>query len=300
MAGEKIAQLSDRGIVSVAGSDARKLLQSLITNDMGKLAAHGDALYGALLTPQGKILFDFFVVQIADGFLLDTAAASVPGLAKRLAMYRLRADAAIANASSAYRVFVHWGAQPPDSAPGTLCFEDPRDARLGHRLIVDAAKSDEFGSLSGAEVASPDAYAAHRIALGVPESSADFELSDAYPHEADLDVFHGVSFDKGCFVGQEVVARMNNKAVVRKRVVKIKGSAPLSCGADVSMGDVAIGRVGSVDGSRALAMLRLDRAADAFEKAIPLTVGAATVTVDDEAIRRYRASLQIHGRGQTP
>jgi tRNA-modifying protein YgfZ len=133
-------------------------------------------------------------------------------------------------------------------------------------------------------------YHAHRIAVGVPEGGEDYDFGDAYPHEADFDLFNGVSFTKGCYVGQEVVARMQNKTVARKRVAKVTGAGRLETGQNVMFGDVPIGKVGSVFGVNALAMLRLDRAIEALEKGILLTAGGVALVADEAALDRYRAS----------
>lgn len=294
MAGENIAQLSDRGIVSVTGSDARKLLQGLITNDMERLTAVGEAIHAALLTPQGKILFAFFVVQAADGFLLETNAASAKDLVKRLSMYRLRADVTISDRSADYRAFALWGGEAHAGHDAKiLSFPDPREARLGYRLIVEANDAEDLPARVGAATASPAAYTAHRITLGIPEADADYPLTDTYPHEADFDLFDGVSFKKGCFVGQEVVARMQNKTVVRKRVVKVKGTAPLTSGAEITIGDdIKIGRIGSVDRNEALALLRLDRVVEAMEKNVPVQAGGTRITVDDAPLERFRSAAR--------
>ena len=139
-------------------------------------------------------------------------------------------------------------------------------------------------------IAPAEAYHAHRIALGVPEGGKDYDFGDAYPHEADYDLFNGVSFTKGCYVGQEIVARMQNKTVVRKRVVKISAAGPLISGAEIHLGDVAIGRVGTVDGLHGLAMVRLDRAIEAQDKNQSLRAAGTAIDIDADALGRYRKS----------
>ncbi len=129
----------------------------------------------------------------------------------------------------------------------------------------------------------------------MPEGGKDYEFGDAYPHEADLDLFNGVSFKKGCYVGQEVVSRMQHKTVVRKRVVMVSGAAGLAAGADILFGEAAVGRVGSVDGRHALDMLRLDRAAEAQDKGIALTAGGIEVTPDANEVARYRSAAAKTG-----
>jgi tRNA-modifying protein YgfZ len=128
------------------------------------------------------------------------------------------------------------------------------------------------------------------VRLGVPEGGKDYAFGDAYPHEANFDLLHGVSFTKGCYVGQEVVARMQNKTIVRKRVVKITAPAALTSGTDVLLGEAPIGRIGTTDGNDALAMLRLDRAVEAEQKNQKLTADGIVVTPDAEALARYLAT----------
>jgi hypothetical protein len=275
-----MALLADRGVVRVAGEDAGKLLQGIVTNDMDLLARQ-PAIHAALLTPQGKILFEFFVATSAHGFLLETAVDKTADLAKRIALYRLRAKATIEDASAAFRVLALWGLSPQDAAgtAGTVTFADPRLPALGLRMLVDTRLAPDIAAATNGLEQPADAYHAHRIALGVPEGGKDYPLGDTFPHEADFDLLRGVSFTKGCFVGQEVVSRMQNRANVRKRVVPIQGVAPLVPGADIIAGAAVIGTVGSVAGTQALAMLRLDRAAEAKAKGEPLTAGGIAITL---------------------
>jgi folate-binding protein YgfZ len=283
----QIAVLEDRGVVSVSGADAEKLLGGLITNDVALLETERPdgppALYAALLSPQGKILFDFLVVRAADGFLLDVARDRAGELVKRLGMYKLRAAVEIRDASAEYVVGALWGAQPVSSGEtvGSHAFADPRLPALGLRLLAEAKfASDVFAATNGAD-ASPAAYHAHRIGLGVPEGGKDFLFGDTFPHEALLDQLHGVSFTKGCFVGQEVVSRMQHRATVRKRVVAVSAEVPLPSGPlPVLAGEAEIGRLGSVAGARGLALLRIDRVAEARRDGVPLTAGGVALTVE--------------------
>ena len=278
--GAKIAVLADRGVVGVTGADAVKLLQSVVTNDMDLLSAR-PAIHAALLTPQGKILFEFFVVKAPDGFWLEAAADKTADLAKRLTLYRLRAKVDIKDRSAEYRAFALWGGAPAALAgsAGTLVFPDPRLPALGLRGLAQAPLAPDFVSASRAlEVPAQD-YHAHRIALGVPEGGKDYTFGDAFPHDANLDQLHGVSFAKGCFVGQEVVSRMQNRSQARKRIVAIVGDAPLLAGAAITAGAAVIGTVGSVAGSEALALVRLDRAAEAAAKGTSLMAGGVTIAL---------------------
>jgi folate-binding protein YgfZ len=264
--------LPDRGVVRVVGEDAEKLLQGVITNDMALLARQ-PAIHAALLSPQGKMLFEFFVAREGSGFLLETATSQAAALAKRLSMYRLRAKATIADVSSLFATVVSWGtpnAAPPDER--AISFVDPRLAELGTRMLMPVP-----GRATGSVAA--DAYHAHRVALGVPEGGKDYALGDAFPHEADLDQLHGVSFTKGCFIGQEVVSRMQNRGTVRKRVVPVTGEAPLTPGAEIAAGAAMIGTIGSVAGERGLALVRLDRAAEAKAKGQSLLAAGVAITL---------------------
>ena len=162
---------------------------------------------------------------------------------------------------------------------GTVSFPDPRLPALGSRILAEARLAASIAAATNSLDASTEDYHAHRIALGVPEGGKDYVLGDTFPHEADLDQLNGVSFSKGCFVGQEVVSRMQNRASVRKRVVPIEGDAPLTSGAEIKVGEAAIGTVGSVAGKQALALVRLDRAAEAKAKGQVLTADGVPVTL---------------------
>lgn len=279
----KIAPLADRGVVAVSGEDAGKLLQGLITNDMALLGGQA-AIHAGLLSPQGKILFEFFVVAAPDrdGFLLETARERAGDLAKRLGLYKLRAKVTIRDASSDYAVFAAWGPDLPDrrDAAGAVVFADPRLPALGQRILAPAPASAASVAPQAIEVGAAD-YHARRIGLGVPEGGRDYPAGDAFPHEALFDQLHGVSFSKGCFVGQEVVSRMEHRGTARKRVVPVVGAAALPVtGSEIRIGDVAIGTLGSVAGTRGLALLRLDRAAEAIAKGMPLTAGGVPITIE--------------------
>ena len=290
-----LALLPDRGVVSVTGPDARDFLDNLITNDMALLDGQ-EAIHAALLTPQGKILYEFFVVKTPAGFLLETALDQTAALAKRLALYKLRAKIEIKDAPGEVVVSVSFGdvrARPQ----GAIAFVDPRTELMGDHLLIPAPAVGAFVAQTAARRMPPDFVAARRIALGVPEAGRDYRLGDTFPHEADFDIFHGVSFTKGCYVGQEVVARMQNKTVVRKRVTRVTGAAPLGSGAEVKAGEAVIGSIGSVAGNQALAMLRLDRVVEALDKGQAISAGDIPITVDATMLARYRTSLAEKAAG---
>jgi folate-binding protein YgfZ len=269
----KSALLRDRGVVTVEGEEAAAFLQGLLTNDVEKLR-EGEARYGALLTPQGKILFDMLVVRAPAGFLIDCAAHQAADLARRLGFYRLRAKVTIADASAERAVVAFWGDAAPDAAPDAALYRDPRDARLGWRAILprDAA-------LAVGEQHAPT-YEALRIAAGVPKGGVDFAYGDAFPHDANFDLLHGVDFAKGCYVGQEVVSRMKHRGTARKRVVRLRTlGEPASPGTPVLDGELAVGTFGSSSGREALAMLRLDRVDETKAAGRELTAGGVGVAL---------------------
>ena len=273
-----IALLPDRGVVSVIGEDAGKLLQGIVTNDMALLDSQ-PAIHAGLLTPQGKLLFDFFVVRSADGFLLDVAREKAGDLAKRLTMYRLRAAVTIADVSDNYVVAAIFGtgAHLADSTT----FPDPRLEHLGSRALIAEAHAP-------AASASAEDYHTHRISLGVPEGGKDFVYGDAFPHEACMDQLNGVSFTKGCYVGQEIVARMEHRGTARKRVVPVVADLALpATGTEVKAGDVAIGTIGSRAGNRGLAMIRLDRAAEFESRGVGLKAGDVPIRIEIPSWARF-------------
>lgn len=268
----KIAVLGSRAVLRVGGADARSWLQGLVTNDVEEIPP-GEARFAALLTPQGKIIADFLVAPDGDGLLIDCAADQAEALARRLAMYRLRANVEISRVAS-LAVAAGWGGPPPAASKGRI-FDDPRDPRLGWRAI---AAHDELEKLG--EPASESEWDAHRIACGAPQGGRDFAWNDAFPHDANMDLLRGIDFRKGCYVGQEVVSRVQHRGPPRKRVavVRVEGQTPPP-GADILAGDVVIGAMGSSAAGLGLAMLRLDKVDDAAAAGRPLTADGARISV---------------------
>jgi folate-binding protein YgfZ len=276
------ALLPERGVVKVAGDDARHFLNGLATADIGKVAP-GQARFAALLTPQGKIIVDFFAAEAdpgdGGGFFLDCPKALAPMLVEKLTFYKLRAKISIDDLSAALGVMAIWngGGAIADSEYG-LSYADPRLPDLGKRIILSPDLAAEAAADLGARLADADAYDAHRIVLGVPRGGHDFSYLGAFPHEADMDQLAGVDFDKGCYVGQEVVSRVEHRSTARSRVVPVAydGGAPMQ-GAPVEMGGKQIGVMGSSAQGRGLALLRLDRVADALADSTPMTAGGVTI-----------------------
>ena len=266
--------LEDRGVIAVTGADAATLLDGLVTNSLARLG-DGGAIHTGLLSPQGKILFDLFLFRTADGFLIDVARDAVADFIKRFSFYRLRADVTFTDRSDSLVVAALWpeGASVPG---GVIAAPDPRGTALGLRLILPSARIAEIP----AESADRQAYDAHRIALGIPDAGRDYELADAFPHEALYDQLGSVDFKKGCFIGQEVVSRMQHRGTARKRAVRVRISEPVEPGTEVKAGDATIGTIGSASPETAIALLRLDRAGEAKAAGTPLTAGPATVEID--------------------
>jgi folate-binding protein YgfZ len=275
----KAALLSDRGVVKVAGDDARKFLNGLLTADMGQVTPEA-AQFAALLTPQGKIIVDCIVAEVAPedgaGLFLDCPRALAPNLVERLNFYKLRAKVIVEDLSAMLGVLAAWDGL--GTTEYGLVYHDPRLPALGLRVMVPPHLAAEAAAELGAELVEADAYEAYRIALGIPRGGLDFIYGDAFPHEADMDQFGGVDFGKGCYIGQEVVSRMEHRGTARNRVVPVECDdfAP-DAGVPVLAGDRPVGTMGSAAQGRGLAMLRLDRVADALAAGTALRAGGVEI-----------------------
>lgn len=257
-------RLAGRTVISVQGPEAGHFLHNILTADVEHLAK-GEASYAALLSPQGKILSDMLVQRQDGGFLIDCAASQRDALLKRLQMYRLRTKLDIAAAPD-----MSVGVSPHVIAGG---FPDPRCPDIGWRTI---------GSHMGQEA---EGYDAARIAAGLADTDADLGSGEFFPHEANLDQLGGVSFRKGCYVGQEVVSRMEHRGTARSRIlpVKLEADAPPK-GTDIRAGEKQVGTLLSSSGRRALALIRLDRLAEATA---PLQAGGVPLQVLKPGWARY-------------
>jgi hypothetical protein len=259
--------LDDRAIIEVAGEDAGKFLHNLVTNDVAALKPN-EARYAALLTPQGKILFDFLVFAAGDGrYLLDCPLDLAADLEKRLNIYKLRSKVTVTNRSGELDAIAFPDETEAPKVGAVAIAADPRGP-LGFRAIAETGKiPTEDGRR---------AYEARRIHAGVPLGGVDFDYGATFPHEANMDLLAGIDFKKGCFVGQEVVSRMKHRGLVRKRIAKYRaqGDAP-GPGEAIRAGDVEIGVTGSRQDGEGLAMIRLDRLGDALAAgATPVAAGA--------------------------
>lgn len=278
--------LSCRDVFLVNGPEAENFLQGLISNDLGLLdqsnADQSNAIHAALLSPQGKLLYAFFVSRNADnGFYIDCSRLHKPELIKRLQFYRLRAKVNIAEPDPALSVVVLWGKTPdhlPAHLPAHLSVEktypDPRLPEMGTRALINSKQINQL-----TEQTSEDDYHRHRIALGVPDGSVDIATQKLFPHEANFDQLNGISFQKGCFIGQEVIARTEHRGLTRKRIVPVttKGAVPVP-GSDITLDGRVIGTLLSHSGNQALALIHLEKTGEALAQDRPVMAGEARLT----------------------
>lgn len=288
----KVAVLPDRSVVAIGGADRAKFLQGLMTNDIRRLAPDR-ALYAGFLTGQGKLLYDAFAVADGERILIDIAANLAEDFVKRLTAFKLRAAVEIGETALALAVAAAWG---PDAAArlelesieGTVgnrafanphhAFVDPRIAALGVRLAypADFPMEAKLAPLGFASATMAD-YTAHRLSLGIADT-AEIGGETCYPLEANFEMLHGVDFKKGCYVGQELTARMKLKGELRKRILPVSSSAFLpTTGTIVTADGTELGPLIAASDTRGLALLRLDRLANAREDSIRVQDAQLTV-----------------------
>ncbi len=255
-------RLTDRGVVEVSGPDAASFLQGLITNDVARVE-RGRAVYAALLTPQGKIIYDFFVVAAPEGgFWLDCVAVHAADLTSRLKKYKLRAKVTLADRSSELAVF---SLSESPAVASAATFEDPRCRDLGLRAIIPA---NDVGYLQtkGFEQHDKAAYDTQRIALGVPDAATDIPPETLFPLDCNFEELHGVDFDKGCYIGQELTARMKHRATARRRMLPVEAASALPPpGTSLKIGNSDVGEMRGSVANRGIALVRLDRLGNAEE-----------------------------------
>lgn len=258
------ALLADRRLIRVSGTGAEEFLNNLITADVENLP-EGEARAAALLTPQGKILFDFLIWRDGGDYLIETGVAEQDALLRRLTMYKLRAPVDL-KAETVEGVSVFWNETAPTAGI--------RDGRFG-KGGIDLYRMP--GASASGDIA---AYDALRVEHGIAQSGRDYALQDAFPHDVLMDVNDGVSFKKGCFVGQEVVSRMKHRGTARRRVVTVSAEGALAAsGTEITADGKPVGTLGTVCGNRALAIVRIDRIADALASGTPLLAETVPVTV---------------------
>ncbi len=291
----KATSLADRALIAVSGDEAGAFLHAVLSADIAGLAA-GRGTCAALLTPQGKVIADLLVFNASDGaegmYLLDCGVGFVSALLDGLSAYRLRRAVNLTQIEAPNGVYAVFSGDKGHATPHEGLFEaphgeafytfaDPRSAQLGARLYGPQEAIE--AALGDTERALPEGYHALRVALGIGEGGKDYATLSVFPHEINFDRLGGVDFKKGCYIGQEVVSRMEHRGTTRTRLVRVAvqdGIAPLA-GSDVMAGALPIGQVGEAYGGQALALIRLDRAQDAQAKGIPITASGVALTLLD-------------------
>lgn len=283
---KQFAVLDTRAVLEIGGPERADFLQGLISNDVGKLA-DGRAIYAALLTAQGRYLHDFFLVSQADRYLLDGEAARLPDLVRRLTIYRLRSKVTLKPIAT-YIVTAAFGDEalagldlPTEAGTARsfadgVAFTDPRTSRLGARLILSRENTTLLAE-RGFTPGEPADYDRLRLSLGVPDGSRDLVPEKTLLMESGFDSLNGIDWNKGCYIGQELTARMKYRALVKKRLVSVTVSGPMPApGTPIISGDDEVGEMRSGRDGAALAFLRLDT----LDK--PLRAGDATISMRSE------------------
>jgi folate-binding protein YgfZ len=258
-----IAYLPGRGVVEVTGEDRAAFLQGLVSNDIAR-AAPGAAVWAALLTPQGKWLADFFVFADGERLLLDCARDAAPGLAASLSRFRLRSKVALRDASAEFAVHAGWGGSPPPA--GAIAAPDPRLPEAGWRALAPAPLAAEADAAD---------YDRHRLSLGLPDGAPDMEREKSVLLEGGFDELSGVSWSKGCYMGQELTARTKYRGLLKRRLfpVAVDGPPPAP-GTPVTRDGAEVGEMRSARDGVGLALLRIEAA----EAGQPLRCGEAVLT----------------------
>ena len=272
-----LVHLTDRTLITANGPDARAFLQNIITTDL-EAVAKGEAWPGALLTPQGKILFDFLISRHGeDGFQLECRTDVAGDFQRRLMLYKLRAKVEI-TVQEQQPVAVQWQVDSPSSRDDSSTSQSDSDW-LRDRRFARAEVWRAYGAAPAADAAA-DAYAALRAEHGVAESGTDYALGDAFPHDVLFDQNGGVGLKKGCFVGQEVVSRMQHRGTARRRVLLARADTALpAAGTDITADGRVIGTLGTVAGTRGLAIARIDKVKAALDAGTKLLAGDVEVSL---------------------
>jgi len=260
MSAPSFVLLPHRSVIAVGGPDRAEFLQGLISNDTAKVGP-GQAIWAALLTPQGRFLNDMFVVEDAQGsFLLETERERAAALAKKLKMYTLRSKVTVEDRGGATEVAVVFGSGADRILPvaGTTAFVDPRLPELGVRVLAPAGQAATLLGLTEAPLGD---YEALRLRLGVPDGSRDLTVEKALLLESGFDELHGVDWQKGCYMGQELTARTKYRGLIKRRLFPVKIEGPLPpAGTPVRRDGREVGEIRSGQGDRAIAMLQIEAA----------------------------------------
>lgn len=282
----KTAQLANRSVIVIDGPEAEHFLQNLITTDLDAMGK-GEARAGALLTPQGKILFDFVISRRGEtGFTLDCRSDIADDLVRRLTMYKLRAKVEISKQEQEL-VLVRWQDDSSSSSSDSAASKTDSSWLPDRRFPPDSSVWRSYVTEAASTAADAD-FDAFRLGHGVAESGADYALSDAYPHDILFDQNGGVGFRKGCYVGQEVVSRMHHRGTARRRIMLVNGADALPApGTEIIASGRAIGTLGGTAGTQGIAIVRIDRVKDALDAGEAITAGEISLSLSIPAWASY-------------
>ncbi|MEH6402548.1 MAG: hypothetical protein V7750_04195 [Sneathiella sp.] len=262
------SHLANRSLLRLTGTDVKSFLQNLITNDIEKLSSNS-AIYSALLTPQGKFLHDFFIIEWANEIYLDCLKDRSADLIKKLSLYKLRADVKIEDTSEGYNIFAYYSQNSAvlmehlkiSTDTNTIAYPDPRNEGLGFRVISGADISMPNADVIDADLVS---YTKHRLSLGIPEGGSDIIPEKNFLLETNFEELNGVSFSKGCYVGQELTARTKHRAKIKKRLFQFTFDGDIAINDIISSDGVEIATVCAFESPYGLAITRLSQ----WEKAL--------------------------------
>ncbi|MBT3660333.1 MAG: folate-binding protein YgfZ [Rhodospirillaceae bacterium] len=284
------AIIDGRGLLKVSGPDAGEFLQGLISNDINLVSAER-TIYAALLTAQGKFLFDFFISSLNGDLVLECEHDRLADLMKKLTMYKLRADVQLKDISDDWQVGVLWGdgvaaSVGLDNEPGSamawsggVAFVDPRLAGAGLRAVLPVGNAADLLADHGSSAGNTDDYDLQRLTLGLPDGSRDLILEKSILLESGFDELHGVDWKKGCYMGQELTARTKYRGLIKKRLVPVTVDGPLpEPGTPVMADGKDIGEVRSGRGGHALALMRLEHLDPDGPSSAPFAAGDAMIT----------------------
>ncbi len=278
----KRTDFDNRGLLLLSGPEVDTFLQGLVSNDVTQ-ADGQKAVYSAFLTPQGKFLYDFYMVRSEKGVFLDCRADDIPSFSKKLKMYKLRYDVTLEDISSDYQVSAIYGGDMSSVLPtdthqktmpdGTIIYRDPRLPNAGIRILT--TPSFDMDSLC-ANIGSDADYQSHRIGLGLPEAPTDLIADKSILLESGFDELNGIDWKKGCYMGQELTARTKYRGLIKKRLVPVQIEGDASTGDDILFNGKVVGDIRSVEQEIGIAMIKLD----ALRQQSTFDIGSAKISVN--------------------
>ncbi len=262
-------ELKNRTVISVTGADAAPFLQGLITNDIDK-AGTDHWIYSCFLTPQGKFLFDFFILKTVEGYLLDVEKKRYQEFLMRLTMFKLRSDVELNDCSDQYEIYAFWGSGE------TLGYSDPRHKKMGTRMIVKIPSNIQ----TTAQSVDFSDYDQHRLTLGVPDGSRDMIPQRSGMLESNMDRLNALDWEKGCYMGQELTARTHYRGLIKRRLMPFlyEGDTP-EFGDDILYDGQRIGQIRSTCNGYGLALMKIEAVDQMVEKDRPAKSNKTTIKV---------------------